>query len=313
MNSVDKLRDDSTVKLRDALTLLKGEKVSSRKIKCLDDGFVQLVDCMPRLIPEDRTCEFRIVESARVSYGQSLKDKKTDENLLRYLFRHSHTSPFEGVKFTFYIRCPKFVAIQLLRHRTANVNEYSQRYSVVREGFYHPSQMTDEDVPGSGVRVVSSNNKQGSESSSCESLKETIKSQLAEVETLLNQVTHVYDHLISLGCAKEVARFCLPMSMYTELYYTMDLNNLIKFLALRQDRSHAQPETVVFADAIHDLIEPLVPITMEMFNEYKLESLTLSKSEIEAITQRKDKLDTDSVTGQREYQEKLRRLGLQFT
>ena len=308
MNSHTENIVENAVELEDVLT-----RIPNRVIKCLDDGFVRLEDCMPRMVPKGRTMETAIVKSARISYGQGLKDQKADDNLIRYLVRNYHTSPLESAKFTFHIRAPKFVAIQLIRHRTANINEFSQRYSKINENaYYHPSQMTEEQVHGSGIRLQSATNKQGSSFEGVEEEKrKAIEDELKRTEEDLDKMYEHYTRLVELGLVKEVSRFCLPTAMYTELYYTMDLNNLMKFLALRMDE-HAQPEIIVFARAMYDLIKDLVPVALETFINHRIESMTFSKAEIEAIQNRQSELKTTSISEKKEYRDKLKLLGLDF-
>lgn len=259
---------------------------------------------MPRLCPEGRTPEFAIVRSARISFNSGIKDPATDEKLLRYLYKNKHTSPFESVKFTFHIRCPKFVSIQLIRHRTANVNEFSQRYAKIKDNaFYHPSA-----VPN-GIRLGSTTNKQGSTVLQDEEKLHNLQEEIKRAEALCDEMFATYQKLVNLGLAKEIARFCLPGAAYTELYFTMDLHNLLNFLRLRMDKTHAQLETVVIADAICELITPLVPTVMAAYHDYTLDSITLSAKEIEALCNKKP-LESESRSDQEEFKEKLSRLGL---
>lgn len=288
----------------DAFTLL-----TEKTKKCLDDGFVTLVDSFPRLVPhlpgeaDPRTLEFRIVESARLSTGAGLKSLSADESLLRYLFRHRHTSPFESVKFTFHLRLPKFVRTHFIRHRMANVNEFSQRYAEVKDdSYYHPSKMSEmwED------RRQSSVNKQGSESAPIDT--EAVKKKLEETEDLLDQLYVKYHDLLQLGVPRELARFGLPDACYTEMYWTIDLHNLVHFLQLRMDRKHAQMETAVYAEAIYELVESLVPIVMEMMIE-RMDGMTLTDTEVESL--RMGRFDADlSKSEVRELDEKALRLGI---
>lgn len=278
----------------------------TKEVKCLADGFVRLVECMPRFVPVGRTMEFSVIQSARISTGLGLKDKLTDDNLLRYLYRKYHTSPFESVKFTFHIKCPKLVSNQLIRHRTANINEKSQRYSVVDEPLYYSP--LDED--GAGLRVQSKTNKQSSELDA--NRRDAFVEECVKADEHVEAIFDIYYKLIEMGMARETARAYLPVGTYTELYFTMDLHNLMKFLRLRMD-SHAQAETRVFARAMHDLIKPLVPLALECFRCYTLESITLSAHEIAAIRNRKKELEgVTSKSEQLEYQEKLQLLGLTF-
>jgi thymidylate synthase (FAD) len=290
------------------------KRVDTFEIKCLDYGFVRLVDCMPRLTAEDGTIEYAIVQCARISYGMGLKDTQSDRNLLRYMYKNKHTSPFESVKFKFHIKCPKFVSMQILRHRTANVNEFSQRYAELPKNennqydYYHPTN-TNQTVPGGTIRMPSNINKQSSTVIEDQNKLELIQKELKNTEELLDQVLIQYKKLIDLGLAKEIARFCLPEAIYTELYWTMDLHNLLHFLQLRMDH-HAQAETYVFAKAMFDLIKPLVPTVISCFEEYSLESMSLSKGEIQAIKNKKLELESTSKSNQSDYKQKLNQLGL---
>lgn len=266
-------------------------------VKCAV-GEVKLVDCMPRLVPIDRTCEVAVVRSARVSYGLGLKDKISDDNLIRFLYRNQHTSPFESIEFQFYIKCPKYVATQLLRHRTGSFNEFSQRYAEVpqEEGFFKPSSIVN------GIRGQDKINKQSSITIDNENVNELVK----QTELHCEKTFDLYGQLLKLGMSRETARFCLPMSVFTTLYFKMNLNNLLKFLRLRMDLS-AQWETRQIANGIYQLIKPLVPIVMECFDDYTLETITLSKKEIESI---KNKTSfKGSKTEEQELNEKLRKLG----
>ena len=275
------------------------------EIKCLDDGHVRLVDCMPRLHPSNHTMEYAIAECARTSYGNGSKDLASDVKLIRYLYKNQHTSPFESVKFKFYIRCPKFVAIHLLRHRTANFNEFSQRYAKIKDdAFYHPSAVAN------GIRVASTLNKQGSTPIDDTAKQAALLEEVKKAERLCDELFVSYNKLIGMGLAKEIARFCLPEAVYTELYFTMDLHNLLRFLRLRMDADHAQYETVVYARAIHDLIAPLVPNVLEAFREYTLSAMTLSVKEISALRDGTG-LVSESKSDQDEFAKKLDRLGVE--
>ena len=251
-----------------------------QEIKVLDHGFIALVDAMPRLVPtpegQTPTADGAIVQAARVSYGQGTKKVSEDRGLLRYLLRHRHTTPFEMVEFKFHVAMPIFVARQWIRHRTANVNEYSARYSILPDRFYVPS--LDE------VRKQSRSNMQGGD--------ERFKiDEASEVETaqefldFLKDVEALYPRYMSLtekGVSRELARMGLPVSIYTEWYWKCDLHNLLRFLSLRMD-PHAQEEIQAYARAMHDLVQPIVPLTMEAWRDYAFESMHLTRLEIEAI------------------------------
>jgi len=266
------------------------------EIPCLDHGFVALVDCMPRLVPEGKTADFAIVQSARVSYGQGTKHVNEDRGLVRYLMRHRHSTPFEMVEFKFHIAMPIFVARQWIRHRTANVNEYSARYSIVPDRFYRP------DIDA--VRKQSKSNRQGGD--------EPIDVGTAEeFMQLLEKAEHLYQDYIGLtekGVARELARAALPVSVYTEWYWKCDLHNIFHFLSLRLD-PHAQLEIQVFAQAMYDLLKPIVPVSAEAFEDYRLESMHLTRLEIEAMRTGQP-LATDNKRETAEWDAKRERLGL---
>ena len=266
------------------------------EIPCLDHGFVALVDCMPRLVPEGKTADFAIVQSARVSYGQGTKHVNEDRGLVRYLMRHRHSTPFEMVEFKFHIAMPMFVARQWIRHRTANVNEYSARYSIVPDRFYRP------DIDA--VRKQSKSNRQGGD--------EPIDVGTAEeFMQLLEKAEHLYQDYIGLtekGVARELARAALPVSVYTEWYWKCDLHNIFHFLSLRLD-PHAQLEIQVFAQAMYDLLKPIVPVSAEAFEDYRLESMHLTRLEIEAMRTGQP-LATDNKRETAEWDAKRERLGL---
>lgn len=254
-------------------------------IKCLD-GFVKLIDMMPRLAPIGRTAEFAIVRNARVSYGDdSLKSKLVDDNLVRYMFRHKHTSPFESIVFTFLIRAPRFVTTQIVRHRTGAYNEVSQRYTEQDKNDYmHLSEFEKDDsrLPEGSIRLQSDINHQGSDNKIIpDDIKKQIDELVSQSELCFDQIYDVYNKLIELGIAKECARNLLPISSYSNIYMTMNLHNLLHFLELRMEQ-HAQAEIRVYANAIYKIVCPLVPIVMECFNE-RINSISLTTREIQFI------------------------------
>jgi thymidylate synthase (FAD) len=209
---------------------------------------------MPRLVPEGQTCDFAIAEMARTSYADGTKQVSDDRNLIRHLMRHKHTSPFEGVEFKFFIKLPLFVQGQLIRHRTANVNQESARYSMMADEFYEPKQ----------VRTQSQDNKQGSEITLSEQDSEKYYNDIKEHAQKSYQI---YEKMLADGLTREQARMVLPQNLYTKLIWKCDLHNILHFLALRCD-SHAQWEIRQYANAMLELITPLVPWTIEAWNEY---------------------------------------------
>lgn len=242
----------------------KLEEKSGKEIQCLDKGFVRLVDVMG----DDAS----IVQAARVSYGKGTKTLHEDRGLIRYLMRHKHTTPFEMVEFKFHVKLPIFVARQWIRHRTANVNEYSGRYSEMKDEFYLPSEEQ--------VRSQSKSNKQGrsDETLSPESIEEVLESTGAHYE----KSYELYQSLLARGLARELSRMVLPVSNYTEWYWKIDLHNLFHFLKLRLD-AHAQYEIRVYAEAMAEIVKGIVPIAWEAYEDYMLNSISLSKGEMTVI------------------------------
>ena len=265
-------------------------------IKVHDHGFVSLVDCMPRMVPEGKTGDFAIVQAARVSYGQGTKQVSEDRGLVRYLMRHRHSTPFEMVEFKFHIAMPIFIARQWIRHRTANVNEYSARYSIMPDRFYRP------DVEN--VRKQSKTNRQGGEGPIDAGTAEEFLKLLEGAEANYQK----YLDLTERGVARELARAVLPVSVYTEWYWKCDLHNIFHFLSLRMD-PHAQIEIQDYAKAMYDLIRPIVPVACEAFEDYRLNAMHLTGLEIDAIRSGKP-LATENKRETAEWEAKKARLGL---
>lgn len=264
-------------------------------IRVLDKGFVRLVDVMG----DDAS----VVQAARVSYGQGTKSISQDEGLIRYLMRHKHTTPFEMVEFKFHCRMPIFVARQWIRHRTASVNEVSGRYSEMPDWFYVPSQ----DL----CTTQSAQNKQGGTG-------EQIDGACAAAESFRSTQSEIYEQYqqyISVNMRRELARINLPLSMYTEWYWKIDLHNLLHFLALRLD-DHAQYEIRVFAEAMAEIVKQYVPLTWKAFADYRLGGMALSGQEVELIKQllSGQKIDIDSTMPTKreavEFRGKLTELGV---
>jgi thymidylate synthase (FAD) len=261
-----------------------------------DHGLVALIDVMPRFAPKGKTADYAIVQAARVSYGEGTKQVNEDTGLIRYLARHRHTTPFELVEFQVQHVRPICVARQWIRHRTANVNEYSARYSVVRDRFYHPSL--------ENVRKQSASNRQGGDEPIEPATAQEFLSYLDRVERDYEQ----YQHFIEKGVAREIARIALPASVYTEWYWKIDLHNLFHFLSLRMD-AHAQQEIRDYANAMFALIRPIVPVAAQAFLDYNFESMHLTRLEIEAIRTGQP-LATANKRETAEWEEKRKRLGL---
>ena len=236
----------------------------NKEIKCLDHGFVRLVDFMG----DDSS----IVQSARVSYGKGTKSVREDTTLIRYLMRHQHTSPFEMVELKFHIRLPIFVARQWIRHRTASVNEYSGRYSEMTDDFYVPEQ--------NQIRTQDEVNKQGRSDKQIDDA--TAQEVLQSMQQHQKDSYDEYLNYLGKGVAREIARINLPLSSYTEWYWKIDLHNLFRFLKLRLDW-HAQYEIRVYAEAIANIIKELYPISFKAFSDYILNSVTFSYAELSKI------------------------------
>jgi thymidylate synthase (FAD) len=266
------------------------------EVKVHDHGLVALVDVMPRLAPAGKTADFAIVQAARVSYGEGTKQVNEDRGLIRYLARHRHSTPFEMVEFKFHHVMPIFVARQWIRHRTANVNEYSARYSVVRDRFYHPT--------ADNVRKQSAANRQGGDEPMDPVTAREFLDYLDEIERGYAK----YEQFLQKGVAREIARIALPASVYTEWYWKIDLHNLFHFLSLRMDE-HAQQEIRDYAGAMFELIRPIVPIAAEAFLDYNLGAVHLSRLEAEALRTGAP-LKSENKRENAEWEEKKKRLGL---
>tara|TARA_R110002072_G_scaffold84065_15_gene190611 strand:+ start:4410 stop:5189 length:780 start_codon:yes stop_codon:yes gene_type:complete len=249
----------------------------------VDNGFVRLVDTMPR---ED--LDTSIVQAARVSYAEGTTTTRNDEGLIRYLLRHWHTTPFEMVEFKFHIKMPIFTARQHLRHRTASVNEMSARYSIVPSEYFLPD----------SYRGQSTVNKQSSEGELGLAMDGTRNNCDSSFE--------LYNDLIDQGCCRELARIHLPQATYTEFYWKINLHNLMHYLRLRMEPG-AQKEIRDYANAIFDLVKPLAPFTMKAFEDYRLNSMQLSAIEVECI---RTKTFPNSPGEKREFIAKIEKLGI---
>lgn len=241
------------------------DEILGKPFKVLDNGFVRVVDYMG----SDQS----IVQAARVSYGKGTKKVSQDRGLIRYLMRHRHSTPFEMCEIKFHIRVPMDCWRQWIRHRTANVNEYSTRYSIAIDS----AQKTKPDE----WRLQSSANMQGSQGF----ISEVDGVNLTNEETQLHELSKkIYNHRIELGIAREQARKDLPLSTYTEAYWKIDLHNLLHFLELRMD-SHAQLEIRNYASTIgYEIVKRWVPMTWEAFEDYRLDSMSLSGNELKIIS-----------------------------
>jgi thymidylate synthase (FAD) len=265
----------------------------------LDDGFVRIVDYMG----DDGS----VVQAARVSYGAGTKRVHEDRGLIRYLLRHAHTTPFEMCEIKLHVRVPMDAWRQWIRHRTANVNEYSTRYSVAIDA----AQRTRPDQ----WRLQSAGNRQGSAGF----LPSDQGTALTNAETeLQNLARRTYDERLAAGVAREQARKDLPLSTYTEAYWKVDLHNLLHFLRLRMD-DHAQEEIRAYASLIGEqVVAKWVPLVWEAFTDYRRQSMYLSRVEIDIVSAMaagapdRAKAIVESIASKRERQEieeKLKSLG----
>ena len=279
-------------------------------IALLDHGFIRVVDYMGD--------DGAIVQAARVSYGRGTRKVSSDRGLIHYLMRHRHTTPFEMCEIKLHVKLPLFVARQWIRHRTANVNEYSARYSILDREFYIPS--TD------AMATQSQSNRQGRGKQLPE--RDAIRVQ----ELLRDDANRAHDHYEELlnenlegeprdpsriGLARELARMNLSLNFYTQWYWKVDLHNLLNFIALRAD-PHAQYEIRVYAEAILErIVKPWVPLVYEAFLDYRLRGETLSGNALSVVRSlvsgRRDEAESlkkSSGIASREWRELMQTLGL---
>ena len=273
-NEIKNLR--SKVKKTLRVTSPSLESILYKPFKVLDSGFIRVIDYMGD--------DSAIVQSARVSYGEGTKKVSNDKGLIRYLMKNWHTTPFEMCEIKFHIKLPIFIARQWIRHRTANVNEYSARYSILDKEFYIPKP--------EHMSTQSTTNKQGRGSNL--SKKDTEKF----IKILKDDADRNYKHYENMlnenqsgeiinddkeGLSRELARINLTLNTYTQWYWKIDLHNLLHFLYLRED-SHAQYEIQAYAEIIlNKIVKRWVPHTYSAFKEFQLESYNLSKTAIEVI------------------------------
>ena len=280
------------------------EEILYQPVPVLDHGFVRVIDYMGD--------DGAVVQAARVSYGRGTRKVSEDRGLIHYLMRHRHSTPFEMCEIKFHVKLPIFVARQWIRHRTANVNEYSARYSILDNEFYVPAPEQ--------LAAQSAANRQGR--------GDLLQGEeAAEVLAMLrDDAARNYDHYAAMlneredgsaidparqGLARELARMNLTLGFYTQWYWKIDLYNLMHFLSLRAD-PHAQYEIRVYADAMVEMLRRWVPLTAEAFEEYRLHAASLSKSGLAVV---KRLLAGESVTqessgmGKREWRELMGALG----
>ena len=257
------------------VTAPKLEEILYEALPILDHGFIRVIDYMGN--------DNSIVQAARVSYGKGTKKVNTDSGLIKYLMRHWHSTPFEMCEIKYHVKLPIFIARQWIRHRTANVNEYSARYSILDKEFYLPSK--------ENLAAQSSSNRQGRgeviTGDQAEKvlglLKEDAERTYSNYEEMLNQK---YDGSIidekKIGLARELARMNLTLNTYTQWYWKTDLLNLMNFLRLRADH-HAQYEIRAYADVMLDTLKRWVPITFDAFMDYRVGGTEVSSKGKEVI------------------------------
>ncbi|MFK7761109.1 MAG: FAD-dependent thymidylate synthase [Candidatus Midichloriaceae bacterium] len=280
-------------------TVQQLEKILFEPIKVLDHGFIRVIDYMGD--------DAAIVQAARVSYGKGTKMLSQDKGLINYLMRHYHTTPFEMCEIKLHIKLPIFIARQWIRHRTANVNEYSARYSILDKEFYLPDPQN--------IEIQSQSNKQGREG-----ILDPNKAQRV-LDILREDSLRCYDNYMDLlnldektgevkdpnkdGIARELARMNLTLNYYTQWYWKIDLNNLLHFLRLRAD-AHAQYEIREYSDIMLDIVSKWVPLTYEAFTNYRKDSVNLSKTGVEILKKMlkgKKLSQEDSGMSKREWSE----------
>ena len=251
------------------------EEIMFKPLPVLDHGFVRIIDYMGD--------DAAIVQAARVSYGKGTTKVSDDAGLLNYLLRHRHSTPFEMCEIKYHIKLPIFIARQWIRHRTANVNEYSARYSVLDREFYIPDQVN--------LATQSQSNRQGRG----EVLEG--KEAAAVLDLLRDDAENNYNHYVEMlnedesghiidesrdGLSRELARMNLTLNTYTQWYWKIDLHNLLHFLSLRADE-HAQYEIRVYAEAIMETVKRWCPITYDAFIDHRINSVTLSGKAIQVV------------------------------
>lgn len=259
---IEKMRDESRAETMRAVSG-EIEKILYKPIPVLDHGFIRVIDYMGN--------DSSIVQAARVSYGVGTKRVQEDRGLINYLMRHGHTTPFEMCEIKLHVKLPIFVMRHWVRHRTANINEYSARYSVLSNEFYIPELEQ--------IARQSETNKQGKSDVAMDAAKGQ-----EVVDTLADFSKSAYEKysrmLDDLGLTRELARTILPVSVYTEMYWKIDLHNLLHFLKLRAD-SHAQYEIRCYANKILDIVKAWVPFTYDAFVNYRQNAVSVSKKCIE--------------------------------
>ena len=239
------------------------DTIVGKEHKVLDHGFIRVVDYMGN--------DGSIVQAARVSYGQGTKTVREDSVLIKYLMRNEHSTPFEMCEVKLHVKLPIFVARQWVRHRTANINEYSARYSIACEEFYVPSI--------ENINVQSSTNRQGRgnavETQEAKKIQESIKE-------ISSDCYKRYQEFGEAQLARELSRMVLPVNFYTQWYWKIDLNNFMRFIKLRLD-VHAQYEIREYAKVMLEIMKLWVPFAYESFMDYHMDGIKLSSADVHAL------------------------------
>lgn len=277
------------------ITVPELEAILYDAIPALDHGFVRVIDYLGS--------DASVVQAARVSYGRGTKRQSEDQALIHYLMRHRHSTPFEMCEIKLHLKMPMFVARQWMRHRTANINEYSARYSILDREFYLP------DLNQMAAQSVQNNQGRGDVLST-----EKAKVLRTRFETDANMAYDSYEYFLNddnqhdhPGLARELARMNLPVNYYTQLYWKIDLHNLLHFLSLRAD-PHAQYEIRVYAEIILDIVKKWTPITYAAFMNYRKNGIHLSQHAKNTLKRKLkgEQIDQESSgMGKREWAELL--------
>jgi thymidylate synthase (FAD) len=230
-------------------------------------GFIHVVDVLPRFIPDNNSlmkCDYAIVQAARVSYSNGTTQKSTDSQLVKYLLKNKHTTPFEMVQFKFHVSAPLFVVRQWQRHRMATYNELSGRYSMMSDTFWKPDRF----------RKQSTTNKQGSSDEPFDDyMNEAL---LSDYNKHIDNSYSLYRKMLDQGVTREMARTVLPLSVNTQFYWSINLHNLLNFIRLRNDH-HAQEEIRKYAQAIEEILEEYCPVTMSAYREFSKSENNLNR------------------------------------
>lgn len=301
-SEIDALRGDTSQTRRATVPAL--EEILYDAVPILDHGFLRVIDYMGD--------DAAVVQAARVSYGRGTKQITKDEGLIRYLMRHRHSTPFEMCEIKYHVKLPIFVARQWIRHRTANVNEYSARYSILDKEFYIPSPehlSAQSQVNRQGRGDVL----EGDEAARVlDLLREDAEQVYGHYEEMLNEnADGTTQDEGRDGLARELARMNLSLNFYTQWYWKIDLHNLFHFMSLRAD-PHAQYEIRVYADAMLDTVRCWVPLACRAFEDYRLGAVHLSAQGLEIV---KRMISGDAVTqddsglSAREWRELMDTLG----